>query len=85
MGYFFGQQLMKNENGIVPPEYRGFSLAGSGVVDKILNGRLDEINFENDILVKMTLCKSNMFEDKTAQKDRFLDYIQVDRMQCSKQ
>jgi len=80
MGYFFGQQLMRDENGTVPKEYRGFSLAGSGVVDKILNGKLDEINYENDILGEITLCKSNMLEEKTASIDRFLDYVQVDRM-----
>ena len=80
MGYFLGQQLMRGEDGIIPAEYRGFSLAGSGVVDKILNGKLEEINFENDILAKITLCKSNMVEARTEQRDRFLDYVQVDRM-----
>lgn len=80
MGHFMGQQLVKDTQGQVPPELKHFTLEGTGVVDKFLKAKLDTLNMENEILSRITCAKSNMKDSHVFDRDRYLDYVKVDRL-----
>lgn len=81
IGEFMGRQLLRDDQGVVPEEYSSAcSLQGTGVVGKFLNGHLDDISFENELLSHITKVKANVSDPMIPESERFLKYVLVDRM-----